>query len=194
MRSGAVIQGFPLILSLSKDSLEAGRQPRARRASRPDPARGRGPRRSAPRRRQPKPARRSVLARRCRSRRRRRTRLARCGRSRGASEVSVSRVSRSRLFTPTMRAPAARARSTSTAEWVSTSASKPSPCVAASRSASNGLLEGAHDQQHGVRAKRARFVDLVDVDDEVLAQHGQAAGFSGFGQIGVLTSKVAIIG
>ena len=56
------------------------------------------------------------------------------------------------------------------------------------------VAQGTHDQQHGVGTKRARLADLVVVDDEVLAQDGQAAGLAGLDEVGVMTAKVALIG
>jgi hypothetical protein len=44
-------------------------------------------------------------------------------------------------------------------------------------------LEGGDDEQDAVCAHGARLVDLVGVDDEVLAQHRQVAGGAGFLQV-----------
>ena len=45
------------------------------------------------------------------------------------------------------------------------------------------VLERGHDQQHGVGAGDARLVQLVGVEDEVLAQDRQLAGRAGDAQI-----------
>ncbi len=38
-----------------------------------------------------------------------------------------------------------------------------------------GIVQTGGNQQNGIGAYRARFIDLVGVDDEVFAQHGQMA-------------------
>ncbi len=48
-----------------------------------------------------------------------------------------------------------------------------------------GIVQRGDDQQDAVGAQHARLVHLVGVDDEILAQHRQRAGFAGLLQIGV---------
>src|SRR5690606_37654230 len=50
------------------------------------------------------------------------------------------------------------------------------------------------DQQDAVSADHARLVDLVGVDDEVLAQHRQGAGVAGFAQEAVAALEKINIG
>jgi len=54
--------------------------------------------------------------------------------------VSTSNVARLRLFTPIMRAPAARARSISVASWASTNAESPKACARCTYSLSSSSL------------------------------------------------------
>src|ERR687885_160756 len=77
------------------------------------------------------------------------------GRRRGATLTSVTSVSRTRLLTPITRAPASRARRTSSAEWVSTNASMSRLCVSARRLRSSGWVS-ARTMRSTASAPRAR--------------------------------------
>src|SRR5579863_4578850 len=51
------------------------------------------------------------------------------------------------------------------------------------------LIEDGADEQDGIRAPRARFVDLVLVEDEIFAQHRYLYGLLDDGQIGGRAEK-----
>ena len=56
------------------------------------------------------------------------------------------------------------------------------------------VVEGADDQQHRVGAVDRRLVELVGVDDEVLAQDRQVAGGAGRAQVLERAAEVALVG
>ena len=84
--------------------------------------------------------------------------------------MSVTKVRRLRLLTPMIVAPIASATSSSRSSWTSVRTSRPSASGGVVQLAQPIRRERRHDQQHRVRAGRARLVELVRVDDEVLAQ------------------------
>ena len=56
------------------------------------------------------------------------------------------------------------------------------------------VVEGADDQQHRVGAVHRRLVELVGVDDEVLADDRQAAGGAGRAQVLQRAAEVRLVG
>ena len=56
------------------------------------------------------------------------------------------------------------------------------------------VREARHDEEHAVRPQQARFVDLVGVDHEVLAQDRQGASGAGLPEVHVGPLKIPDIG
>ena len=89
--------------------------------------------------------------------------------------TSTLKSRRSRLLIPIRSAPPSSARLSSVESWTSTSTSSPSPRATSRNARSSEALERGDDQQHRIRAGGSRLIQLVGVDDEVLAQHRQLA-------------------
>ena len=92
------------------------------------------------------------------------------GRRRKVVARSTRNVRRSRLLMPTIFGRIASARSRSDSSCTSTSAARPSSAarLVEARQFVSGQRRG--DEQDGVRAERARFEQLVVVEDEILLQ------------------------
>ncbi len=73
------------------------------------------------------------------------------------------------------RPDAAPRRASSSRSCTSTSTSRPSPSARSCSDASSCLLERRHDQQHRVGAGDHSLIQLIGIDDEVLAQDRQPA-------------------
>ena len=106
-----------------------------------------------------------------------------CGNSSNVRCRSTLSVERSRLLIPMIPAPSPTATSSSAPSWTSTSASRPSSRASAWSSPSVASIQRRDDQQDGVGARRERLVDLVGVDDEVLAQDRQRRRLPGRAQV-----------
>ena len=62
-----------------------------------------------------------------------------------------------------------------------------------SKLAQPGIVQRRDDQQDAIRAQGARFIDLIRVDGEILAQHRQRAGGAGLLQMFIGTlEKIAV--
>ena len=133
--------------------------------------------------------------RRCRSRRRRSCRPARRASARRWSRRRRCRSSRLRLLIPITSASSSSARSQLLARRGPRPGSRGRAPRASSYSArSVVVVEGADDQQHRVGAVDRRLVELVGVDDEVLAQDRQVAGGAGGAQVLERAAEVALVG
>ena len=108
--------------------------------------------------------------------------------------MSTLKSSRLRLLIPITSESSSSARSSSSSSWISTSASRSSSCACANSSASRALLERADHEQHRVRARDLRLVELVRVDREVLAQDRQLGGGARLAQVRERPAEVRLLG
>ena len=134
-------------------------------------------------------------ARRCPTPRRRSRRPGSSSISRSVRSTSTLKSRRSRLLTPIDLGARARARARAPRRRAPRRARRgraraPASCSAAS---SRGVERG-DDQQHRVGAGRARLVQLVGVDDEVLAQHRQRAAARARAQVLERAAEVRPLG
>jgi hypothetical protein len=56
------------------------------------------------------------------------------------------------------------------------------------------VIEGGHDQQHGIRARRARLPELVVVEDEVLSEQRKLDGRARGDEVTESATKVFLVG
>ena len=96
------------------------------------------------------------------------------GASRSVVSSVVTNVRRSRLLMPTSVAPAASAHSSSRCVVHLDQRVEPELARRRQQLAAQRRVAGGDDQQHRVGAPGARLVDLVRVDEEVLAQAAAA--------------------
>ena len=57
-----------------------------------------------------------------------------------------------------------------------------------------GILQCGDDQQNGISTDQPRFMDLIGIDDEILAQCGQGAGGARLTQVILMTLEKVMIG
>jgi len=86
-------------------------------------------------------------------------------------------------------APAARARSASPSSWVDAQLEGQGHELL-----EPGLLQGGHDEEHGVGAHEAGVGDVARPHREVLAQHRQGDRRPRFGQVGGRPAEVRFVG
>ena len=108
--------------------------------------------------------------------------------------MSTLKSLRSRLLMPMTSASTSSAGSSSSSSWTSTITSRSSARASASRSRQLVGLERRDDQQDRVGAGRRGLVDLVAVDDEVLAQDRQRRGRARLAQVVERAAEVGRLG
>ena len=129
----------------------------------------------------------------CRSRRRPRRRLARHPADRWWICKQVAKVRKSRLLMPSRRGETVSAMSSSRRSWTSTSTSKPVSLGKRRQVRQCRRRPRGDDEQYAVRAEGPRLEHLVGVDDEVLAQHRQAARTAGSLEMAVRPLEIALV-
>ena len=110
--------------------------------------------------------------------------------------TSTLKSRRSRLLMPIRSARPRRAPARSSARVVDLDEHVEAELAGLARAASAAcaVVERGDDQQHRVGAGGARLVQLVGVDDEVLAQHRQRAGGAGGAQVLERAVEVGLLG
>ena len=108
--------------------------------------------------------------------------------------MSTEKSARSRLLMPRMSASTSSARSSSSSSWTSTSTSRSSAARLAVQLVELVVVEHGDDQQDRVGAGRRGLVELVAVDDEVLAQHRQLGGRDRLAQVVERAAEVRALG
>ena len=107
---------------------------------------------------------------------------------------STFSVRRSLLLTPTSGACSASARRRSAFVVHLDKRVQPARLALSKQRAQRAIVEGGDDEQDSRRAGRCRLPDLVSIDDEVLAQHRQAAGGGHRLKVGEAASKARRLG